>query len=122
MQAHACLQAPDFYERVPPAPPGLEWWKYRSDVPPLPQPSKYFHSKKYAGWGARRTTPCAQGAELMPIFLLTGSCFLYPPAKCQTGTPSVLTDTPGTGRHHIAKECQKCMACCCVMQACKLVH
>ena len=45
------LQAPDFYAPVPPAPPGLEWWRYRADVPPLPQPEQYFHSKKYRNWG-----------------------------------------------------------------------
>ena len=45
------LQAPDFYAPVPPAPPGLEWWHYRSDVPPLPQPEEFFHSKNYGNWG-----------------------------------------------------------------------
>lgn len=76
-------QAPDFYERVPPAPPGLEWWKYRSDVPPLPQPAKYFHSKKYADWGARHdccsllhTAPCLSHAchalaPSNPVFLIS---------------------------------------------------
>lgn len=47
-----CLQAPDFYAPVPPAPPGLEWWHYRGDVPPLPQPAEFFHSTKYKNWGA----------------------------------------------------------------------
>ena len=44
-------QAPDFYESVPPAPPGLEWWHYKSDVPPLPEPAKYLHDKRYKTWG-----------------------------------------------------------------------
>jgi hypothetical protein len=45
-------QAPDFYEKVPPAPPGLQWWHYKAGVPPLPEPSQYFHSKRYSDWGA----------------------------------------------------------------------
>jgi len=43
-------QAPDFYEKAPPAPPGLVWYEYRDDVPPLPQPAEYFNSSRWAGW------------------------------------------------------------------------
>ena len=46
------LQAPNFYEDLPPAPPGLEWWKYRPEVPPLPRPEQFFNSSEYQrlGW------------------------------------------------------------------------
>jgi len=46
----APMQAPDFYEKAPPAPPGLVWYEYRDDVPPLPQPAEYFNSSRWAGW------------------------------------------------------------------------
>ena len=60
-----CLvQAPDFYVPVPPAPPGLEWWEYKGDVPPLPQPQEYFHSKKYKNWGARQYPALTSHVEL----------------------------------------------------------
>jgi hypothetical protein len=45
------MQAPQFYESVPPAPPGLEWWHYRADVPPLPEPAKFLHDRRYKDWG-----------------------------------------------------------------------
>ena len=48
------MQAPNFYEEAPPAPPGLEWWHYKADVPPLPDPKTYFHNQSYARWGWRR--------------------------------------------------------------------
>ena len=48
------MQAPKFYEEAPPAPPGLEWWHYKADVPPLPDPKTYFHNQSYARWGWRR--------------------------------------------------------------------
>lgn len=38
------LKAPTFYEPAPPAPPGLIWWHFKDDVPPLPEPKKYFHN------------------------------------------------------------------------------
>ena len=47
------LQAPQFYEDAPPAPPGLEWWHYKPDVPPLPDPAKFLHNSSYARWGWR---------------------------------------------------------------------
>lgn len=47
------MQAPKFYEDAPPAPPGLEWWQYKADVPPLPDPAKYFHNSSYARFGWR---------------------------------------------------------------------
>ena len=31
-------QAPSFYAPTPPAPAGLQWWKYNAGVPPLPDP------------------------------------------------------------------------------------
>lgn len=38
------FQAPNFYEKnVPPAPPGLTWWRYKDDVPPLPDPKTFFN-------------------------------------------------------------------------------
>ena len=43
-------QAPDFYERAPPAPPGLVWYEYRDNVPPLPQPAEYFNSSRWDRW------------------------------------------------------------------------
>lgn len=34
-------QPPDFYvHNLPPAPPGLEWWAYRAEVPLLPSPAE----------------------------------------------------------------------------------
>lgn len=59
-----CLQAPDFYAPVPPAPPGLEWWHYRGDVPPLPQPADFFHSKKYKNWGAYKLVSSVSQVDL----------------------------------------------------------
>lgn len=48
-------QAPTFYEKnVPPAPAGLQWWKLKSDAPPLPDPKTFFNgSKEYDGYGWR---------------------------------------------------------------------
>lgn len=43
-------QAPDFYEHAPPAPPGLVWYEYRDNVPPLPQPAEYFNSSRWDRW------------------------------------------------------------------------
>eukprot|EP00887_Chlorella_sp_A99_P001230 scaffold14.g1230.t1 len=35
------VKAPELYEKgLHPAPPGLEWWEYREDVPLLPQPAE----------------------------------------------------------------------------------
>jgi hypothetical protein len=35
------LSAPDMYaSNIPPAPPGLKWWKYLDTVPPLPNPEE----------------------------------------------------------------------------------
>ncbi|KAK9843537.1 hypothetical protein WJX81_008012 [Elliptochloris bilobata] len=44
------VKAPEFYERAPPAPPGLVWYEYRDNVPPLPQPAQYFNSSRWDGW------------------------------------------------------------------------
>ena len=41
------------YLDVPPAPPGLIWWKYRPGVPPLPQPAAYFGLANWTDWGWR---------------------------------------------------------------------
>lgn len=30
------MQPPDFYLPTPPAPPGLQWFHYRDNVPPIP--------------------------------------------------------------------------------------
>jgi hypothetical protein len=50
---HCVGQAPDFYDKnIPPAPAGLQWWRYKSDVPPLPDPASFFNgSRKYEGYG-----------------------------------------------------------------------
>lgn len=45
-------QAPKFYVPVPPAPAGLEWWRYADDVPPLPDPSVVL-GPLYARYGWR---------------------------------------------------------------------
>ena len=47
------LQAPDFYDKnIPPAPAGLQWWKYKAGVPPLPDPVTFFNgSKEYENYG-----------------------------------------------------------------------
>ena len=47
-----CLQPPNFYDSTPPAPPGLEWWQYRADVPPLPDPGTLL-GPEYAHYGWR---------------------------------------------------------------------
>jgi hypothetical protein len=54
IRSHMCdAQAPKMFEKIPPAPPGLVWWKYLSDVPPLPNPEEYFESEKYERYGWR---------------------------------------------------------------------
>lgn len=45
-----CLQPPDFYDRSPPAPPGLIWWQYKADVPPLPPPTDVNPAFVRYGW------------------------------------------------------------------------
>eukprot|EP00884_Botryococcus_braunii_P007496 jgi/Botrbrau1/16748/Bobra.0277s0004.1 len=44
-------KAPQMYARVPPAPAGLIWWEYLTDVPPLPTPQDYFNSSRYRRYG-----------------------------------------------------------------------
>ncbi|KAK9861196.1 hypothetical protein WJX84_002371 [Apatococcus fuscideae] len=50
-------KAPDFYQDTPPAPPGLVWWHYKSDTPPLPDPAQYFEgtplasAQNWSEWG-----------------------------------------------------------------------
>ncbi|KAK9804434.1 hypothetical protein WJX72_012500 [[Myrmecia] bisecta] len=46
------IKAPNFFQPTPPAPPGLEWWHYRPEVPPLPQPQEVLGSN-YSAWGWR---------------------------------------------------------------------
>lgn len=46
------LQAPNFYEPTPPAPPGLLWWRYKDNVPALPQPQAVL-GPSYADYGWR---------------------------------------------------------------------
>ena len=45
-----CLQPPNFYDRSPPAPPGLIWWQYTADVPPLPPPTDVNPAFVRYGW------------------------------------------------------------------------
>ena len=45
------MQPPNFYNPVPPAPPGLEWWDYKSTVPPLPDPGTV--NPAFTGYGWR---------------------------------------------------------------------
>ena len=41
--------AADFYDTdIPPAPPGMTWWKYKDDVPPLPTPEEALNNASYA--------------------------------------------------------------------------
>ncbi|KAK9811621.1 hypothetical protein WJX72_007134 [[Myrmecia] bisecta] len=47
------VAAPNFYQQVPPAPAGLQWWHYRPEVPPLPDPASYLHDPNYTTWGWR---------------------------------------------------------------------
>ena len=46
-------QAPQFYDsNVPPAPAGIVWWKYKSSVPPLPDPIDFFNgSSQFSRYG-----------------------------------------------------------------------
>ena len=46
-------QAPQFYDsNVPPAPAGIVWWKYKSGVPPLPDPIDFFNgSSQFSRYG-----------------------------------------------------------------------
>ena len=52
-----CIQAPDFYQDVPPAPPGLVWWHYKPNTPLLPDPDQYFagtplaSAQNWSQWG-----------------------------------------------------------------------
>ena len=39
------------YADVPPAPPGLIWWEYLPNVPPLPDPATYFGMSNWTNWG-----------------------------------------------------------------------
>ncbi|PSC73975.1 ERD4-related membrane isoform B [Micractinium conductrix] len=48
------VTVPDFYDTdIPPAPPGMTWWKYKDDVPPLPTPEEALNNASYARYGWR---------------------------------------------------------------------
>lgn len=47
----------EFYNNtVGDAPPGMEWWNYRNDVPPLPTPYDYFLSSTNASFAEQFRT------------------------------------------------------------------
>lgn len=51
------IKPPDFYNStVGDAPPGMEWWNYNSDVPPLPTPYEYFLNSTNASYAEQFRT------------------------------------------------------------------
>ena len=92
----SALQPPKIYEKVPPAPPGLNWWHYAPGVPPLPAPQDYFKSGNWSNWGWNYNdnyqqvrglvVPCCEGRSLASSHACSSPCSLRWHATALPGT------------------------------------
>lgn len=70
------MQPPSFYDSTPPAPPGLIWWNYKADVPPLPEPAATL-GPEFARYGWRYD-PSWRPKNYVPNNMDTVPAFIYP--------------------------------------------
>ena len=117
------MQTPDMYADVPPAPPGLIWWEYKSGVPPLPQPVTYFGLANWTNWGWRYdptyTVPFYQFSNLDQVGFLSCGIRLI---QAAADTAVTLTLTGVYNACYIAQHAETTWRKLCYMLLSFMIH